>query len=200
MQVRQLVVLGAGLDTRCYRFALSENAVRGYELDLPFMSRKKRAALAAAGIDAGDTVFVEVEFGVEPLGDAMRRAGIETMQPTLFVFEGVSMYLTENDVFETFRTVSTFAPGSSIVCDVLGDEQNALMSMTRRYLATKGEEFRFGCSASDLGVLVCRAGLQVHTLLTPKEIHAYLLTRADGSLAARTLPYTSVMLLQAKCP
>jgi methyltransferase (TIGR00027 family) len=197
LQVRQLVVLGAGMDTRCYRFDLSKHRVRGFEVDLPAMSRKKRAALADAGIATGNTVYVELDFGAEPLVDALTRGGVDTSKPTLFVFEGVSMYLPKSTVLETLRTIARFAPGSSVVFDVLGDESNLLLSITRRFLAAKGEVFWFGCNAADLVALVQQAGLHVHALLTPDEIHASLLTRADGSLAARTLPYTSVKLVHA---
>ena len=63
-QVDQLVVMGAGFDTRCYG-ALKESGLTMFELDQAKTQRLKREYLAKAGVDSAHVRFVEVDFATE---------------------------------------------------------------------------------------------------------------------------------------
>ena len=85
----QLVVLGAGFDTRCYR--LTDRPERCFEVDAPSTQADKRETLAAAGIDTSDVVFVSTNFaGEDNWMDDLLAAGFDLSLPTLFLWEGVT--------------------------------------------------------------------------------------------------------------
>src|SRR5450432_444076 len=72
---RQLVILGAGLDTCAYRSAHGDR-LRIFEVDFPATQDWKRAMLAAAGIDVPKTlVFAPVDFDRQTLADGLAAAG-----------------------------------------------------------------------------------------------------------------------------
>ncbi|MGZ3461358.1 MAG: class I SAM-dependent methyltransferase [Archangium sp.] len=114
-RARQLVILGAGLDGRAYR--LRELAdVRAFEVDHPATQawKKRRAALlprAARSVD-----FVPVDFERDSLDMALQQAGHDPSLPTAWIWEGVVMYLTDDAMRATLRTIGArSAPGSTVI-------------------------------------------------------------------------------------
>lgn len=114
MGITQLVILGAGLDTRAYRLPeLSETVV--FEVDLPAIQRSKQSRLGRTPVVASEVRFVPVDLGVQPLGEALPGAGLDVSRPVLFVWEGVTQYLSEAAVRSTLEVVGGSAPGSALV-------------------------------------------------------------------------------------
>lgn len=110
----QLVILGAGLDTRAYRLQSLVNAIV-FEADLPDLQRLKQGKLKGVPRSAGEVRFVPVDFNTEPLGQALGTAGFDPARPALFVWEGVTQYLTKSGVHATLAFVAGCAPGSRLV-------------------------------------------------------------------------------------
>jgi methyltransferase (TIGR00027 family) len=114
LDVDQLVILGAGLDTRAYRLpALSATAV--FEVDLPATQAMKRQHLHGVTPTAREVRFVPADLGRDPLAETLGAAGLDGTRPVLFLWEGVTQYLTEDAVRSTLAYVGTAAPGSAIV-------------------------------------------------------------------------------------
>jgi methyltransferase (TIGR00027 family) len=113
--IRQVVILGAGLDGRAYRVReLADADV--YEVDHPATQAFKKSRLGALIPTAKSLRFVAVDFERDSLDRALEQAGHLTGEPTLFIWEGVVMYLTDQAVRSTLRVVAArSAPGSSIV-------------------------------------------------------------------------------------
>lgn len=112
--VTQLVVLGAGLDTRAYRLASLEKVIV-FEVDLPGRQRHKQVALRAVRRRAAEVRFVSVDLNTEPLEQALGAAGFDHGSPALFVWEGVTQYLTETGVRSTLTFVAGCEPGTALV-------------------------------------------------------------------------------------
>jgi methyltransferase (TIGR00027 family) len=149
----QVVVLGAGLDTRAFRLpALWERTV--FEVDHPATQALKRRALR--GIDASaDLRFVPCDFQEGRLASAMAEAGFDPAAPTLFLWEGTTNYLTEDAVDATLRWIARSAPGSRLVMtyvhrDVL-DHPDRFAGAERLFatLDDVGERFTFGLDPAD---------------------------------------------------
>ena len=124
--VRQVVVLGAGWDTRLYG-SLEEGGARGdrvrfFEVDMPPTSGAKREALARAGIAADHVTFVETDFNQRSWFQAVREQGFDPTLPTFVLWEGVTMYLDDEAVEATLRQVAQFAAGSWIAFDFMSRE------------------------------------------------------------------------------
>ncbi|WP_434041848.1 MULTISPECIES: class I SAM-dependent methyltransferase [Sorangium] len=120
----QLVVLGAGLDSRAMR--LPELAgVQVFEVDHPATQRYKverLASLARPGggaaapeLKAGGLAHVGVDFERDRLDEALLSAGFRPAEPAFWIWEGVIPYLTREAVEGTLRlTAALSAPGSRI--------------------------------------------------------------------------------------
>src|SRR5580700_5663028 len=99
--VRQLVVLGAGLDTYAYRGALRDR-LRIFEVDHPATQEWKRRRLEEAGIALPDCLtFAPIDFERETLAGGLAGAGFDAAQQTFFTWLGVVPYLTEEAVWST---------------------------------------------------------------------------------------------------
>src|ERR1019366_6073661 len=89
--VRQLVVLGAGLDARAWRMPeLAGTHV--FEVDHPSTQAYKRARVGERSPAAKDVTFVAVDFAKDSLLDAMQGAGHDATAPTFWLWEGVTPY------------------------------------------------------------------------------------------------------------
>jgi methyltransferase (TIGR00027 family) len=115
--VRQIVALGAGLDTFAYRIAPTPGLVV-FEVDNPATQREKRRRLAAAGIaEPAHVVYVGCDFEVGRLSDALAAAGFDAARPSFVYWLGVTVYLTPEAVFATLATVAAPPGGAEIVFD-----------------------------------------------------------------------------------
>lgn len=121
-----VVLLGAGLDTRAFRLA----GGRWLELDQPPLIALKERTLPAA--DAPNPLRrVAVDFAREPLGDALA-PWCDPAGDTVVVMEGVSMYLSPTTLSDTARALRERLPRHTLVCDL----------MTRGFAARFGGRMR----------------------------------------------------------
>jgi methyltransferase (TIGR00027 family) len=115
--VRQLVVLGAGLDTYAYRAPSSQN-LRIFEVDHPATQAWKRERLAEADIPLpASLAFVPVDFERETLAAGLAAAGFDSTQQTFFSWLGVVPYLTDEAIFATLGTIAGLPGGAHVVFD-----------------------------------------------------------------------------------
>jgi len=103
----QIVILGAGYDTRAYRMRESLDGVPVLEVDHPATQREKRNRLAKA-LDStpADVTYVDVDFTHQNLLDRLADHGHDLSARTLFVLSGVAMFLSEPAVFDLFKQVA----------------------------------------------------------------------------------------------
>jgi methyltransferase (TIGR00027 family) len=114
--VRQLVILGAGLDTFAYRQPAWAHDLRIVEVDQPATQAAKRERLAGAAIEIPTNVtLAPVDFEATPLRQVLETNGLDLASPVFFSWLGVTMYLTESAVDAVLRTVAGLARGSEIV-------------------------------------------------------------------------------------
>lgn len=196
----QLVILGAGYDTRAYRMQDDLVDVRVFEVDLPAMSEDKRSRLESAlGSVPGDVEYVEVDFTHDNLFERLKGHGYDESARTLFVLCGVSMYLPEETLLELFSQVAAHsAGGSSIVFDYVFDD--ALIAPERHPGAPKwieraraaGEELRFGVSPDRVGEVLSGAGLSLVSQADMAELAERYLRRGDGTMMAEPYGFAAV--------
>jgi methyltransferase (TIGR00027 family) len=112
--VRQLVVLGAGLDTFAYRNPYAE--LRVFEVDHPATQGWKRRRLDEAGIAMPASMrFAPVDFERVSLAEGLESAGFDAAAPVIFTWLGVVPYLTEAAVFATLGFIAGLASGGEVV-------------------------------------------------------------------------------------
>jgi len=112
---RQLVILGAGLDGRPYR--LRELAgVEVFEVDHPATQAFKRERVAGLPLTAKSVTFVSIDFERETLEEKLRIGGHRAGEPTVWLWEGVVMYLTRDAARATLRSIARLsAQGSTLI-------------------------------------------------------------------------------------
>jgi methyltransferase (TIGR00027 family) len=120
--LEQLVILGAGYDSRAYRFADRLSRTTVFEVDHPATSRAKREATSRFPRDgvAPQVAYVPVDFTVDTLAERLIRSGYAPDARTLFLWEGVTPYLDGEAVDGTLEFVrSCSAAGSIVVFDYI---------------------------------------------------------------------------------
>ncbi len=115
--VRQIVILGAGLDT----FALRNphGGLEIYEVDHPATQAWKLERLAESQIALPSRlIFVPVDFERDDVGEKLAAAGFQQSSPAFFTWLGVVPYLTQDAVCRTLDYISSIQ-GSEVVFDYL---------------------------------------------------------------------------------
>jgi methyltransferase (TIGR00027 family) len=115
--VRQVVVLGAGLDTFSLRNPHAGQGVRVFEVDYPATQGWKRERLKQAGLEVpASLTFAPVDFERQSLADGMKAAGFQADRPAFFQWLGVVPYLTPEAVWLTLDFIAG-VPESEVVFD-----------------------------------------------------------------------------------
>jgi methyltransferase (TIGR00027 family) len=179
--VPQIVLLGAGYDTRSWRFKEHITKTRVFELDITSTQESKRAALRTAGIDIpGQVTLVRIDFKSQDLESVLADAGYDPLLRTLFIWEGVTYYLTEEAVNGTLRFVHRNSPRGSTLCfDYLTEKLGSV---------NPAEPFLFWKHPMQMKELLSGRGFKVIEELDAEEMERRYLTQRDGTLAARALP------------
>jgi methyltransferase (TIGR00027 family) len=113
---RQVVVLGAGLDTFAYRHGYA--GLRVFEVDQPATQAWKRERLASVGLVPPESLtFAPVDFERETLADGLGAAGFDLTRPAFGTWLGVVPYLTRDAVLGTLRYLAGLPAGTRVVFD-----------------------------------------------------------------------------------
>ena len=148
--VRQVVVLGAGLDTYAYRASLP-GGVRVFEVDHPATQAWKRQRLAEVGISIPQHLtYAPVDFERDSLAEGLGSVDFDSAQQTFFTWLGVVPYLTPEAVFSTLGFIARLPGGAQVVLDYSNPSQptadDAEATAARERLAARvasfGEPFR----------------------------------------------------------
>jgi methyltransferase (TIGR00027 family) len=162
--VRQIVILGAGYDTRAAR--LPRAGVQFFEVDHPATQAAKRARLAELdGYPVDAATYVTCDFEREDPVARLVAGGLDARAPALVLWEGVVSYLTEDAVRTTATRLATgLDPRSLVALEFLSknyatgarvrDEDRA----TRELVGDLGEPIRFG--TDDILPLLYDAGFR----------------------------------------
>lgn len=167
----QLILLGAGLDARPWRMGPVLTAARTFVVDHPASAAMR--ARAAGGLPPTDAVRVDVDFAQEALAPALGAAGVASDQPSVVVWEGVSMYLVESAVRQTLRSLrACLAPGSTLIFDVWcpsNDWRAGLEQLGRVGLRWLGEPLDFSLPVDDVERFLASEGLTLRSLTSAVE-------------------------------
>jgi methyltransferase (TIGR00027 family) len=174
--VQQVVILGAGFDTRAYRMPeLRRLAV--FEVDHPDTQAAKLHVLEGERETRPDGVsYVPVDFDRDELADALTDAGLQSGIATFILWEGVASYLTPEAVDATVRWArSVSGPGSHLVLTYVHrgviDEtvQFPHAAAWVRSVARAGEPFVFGFEPADLPDYLTQRGWDLVADLSTTE-------------------------------
>lgn len=188
-EVKQYVILGAGMDTFGLRRPDLLARLQVFEVDHPGTQAHKRRRLREVGRKLpAQLYFIPVDFNQENLAAALRRSSYDPQAPSFFSWLGVTYYLSRDAVFATLQAIAEVAPaGSSIIFDYLHTDAFVPEKAARRVqfmmeiVRRVGEPMLTGFDPSTLAADLGRLGLRVQEDLSPSDIEArFFEGRPDG--------------------
>lgn len=170
----QVVILGAGFDTRAWRLDVPASA-SVFEVDLPENIARKRATLRRLLDREQDNVhLVECDFETQPLAETLAGHGYRDQDPTVFVWEAVTQYLTEPAIRGTFEFLATAAPPSRLAFTYIrrdfldGDNVYGGAAMRRRFV-DRQRLWKFGWHPDDVAPFLREYGWAETEQLGPEQ-------------------------------
>ncbi|MBM7655277.1 class I SAM-dependent methyltransferase [Neobacillus cucumis] len=195
--LQQYVILGAGLDTFCFRHPELENSLEIYEMDHPATQAFKRSRLAQADLEIPKNLhMIPVDFTEEFSFESIQERGFQNKK-TLFSLLGVTFYLTKDENSRLFSELFTKVPeGSSIVFDYADENlfkekgfSNRVENMLKMTLAG-GEVMKSCFSYHEIEKMLEDAGLLIFEHLSPTDINnRFFRHRTDYLRAFETVHY-----------
>lgn len=191
----QIVLLGSGMDTRALRFQDCNQGTTIFDLDIHATQRYKREVLERKKIAlpaSGRLVFAPIDFNKQRLADVLSEAGYREGRQTLFLWEGVTMYLEAEAVNGTLAFIrSSAAEGSIVVFDYVRASvlrcENTLYGEKGGYdmVAKAGERWMFGIEDGTIEKFLDERGFKLLSHYTPSDLEAAYLTAEDGTRFGR---------------
>ena len=184
---RQIVIFGAGYDTLALRLHETFPDTQFIELDHPATQRRKTHALAAARRDArqisnlcqtSNLHFLPVDLTRQQLAATLRDfAGYRADAPTLFIAEGLLMYLSPVEVDNLFQTIrESGGPSSRFAFTFMEPQANGHINFLTRsrivdaWLNLKREVFKWGIRRSELNRYLAARGFALRDLATHETL------------------------------
>ncbi len=176
--VEQLVILGAGYDTRGHRLAPVLGGRRVFEVDYPTTAARKQKILKTFSDPPLNpaVTYVTIDFQTQSIHDVLTAAGFDPTRPTFFTWEGVSMYLSRAAVRGTLGALRALAaPGSSLTMDYFRYlDAHTLGASARRLsaglLAFISEPVTFPMDPEDVSDFMGRDGWRVTDVADAAEL------------------------------
>ena len=113
LEVPQIVIMGAGFDTRAFKFAYATQA-HFFEIDLSNTQKFKKDILDKFHIPTEQITFIPVDFNIEDWIKKLIGQGFDSSKKTIFLWEGVTLYLTEDVVKKTIFEIAKIASKDSV--------------------------------------------------------------------------------------
>lgn len=185
----QIVLLGAGFDTRALRFTDRNQGTKIFELDVATTQQPKIEILLKKKLSLpAELVFVPIDFNKEDLFEVLSKAGYQDGQKNLFLWEGVTMYLSAQAVDSTLQFIRRHAASESrVVFDYLYASvlrrENRLYGEPEIYkmVARAGEGWTFGLELGEVEPFLEEQGFELVANYTPAELEKAYLSAKDGA-------------------
>lgn len=190
----QVVVLGAGFDSRAYRFHARYPGIVFFEVDTPpTISAKQQTVVRVYGALPRHVHYAPIDFNTQSLASVLSAAGYEATKKTFFILEGVSMYVSEAGNGATFDFIRRHsAPGSRLVYDYIlrrvveGDYAGLYAAKgAARGVASHGEPFVTGWTPEEAEQFAHRRGFKVLGNLDAAALTRRYLTGSNGKADGR---------------
>ena len=195
----QIVILGAGYDTRAYRFCTdSRESIQIFEIDIATTQSEKLKAIEKAQISIPENLkFVPVNFMKDGLKQKLVSNGFAKGVRTLVIWEGVTMYLDENSFEKTMRDIKEICGNDSeLVFDyfykdmVEGDGSYFGAPESHASVNEIDERYTFGIEKGEFDSYMGYLGFNVIDHMPPAKIEAIYLSGAKNERHKRTYGFS----------
>lgn len=198
----QVLIFGAGFDSRSIRLLPADSRVRVFEVDAQVTQKAKLGRLVEIGVGLPEnTVYVPVDFNKEDPEQRLVENGFQYGRRCLFIMEGLLMYLEEDAVGETFSLISRLgASGSLVLFDYL---YASVLRHEGRYYGEEdmhknvedvGEPWGFGIEEGEVEAYLSEKNLSISEELDSVEIERRYFTNEEGEIVGRVNGTHSIVL------
>jgi len=203
--LEQLVILGAGYDTRAYRIEglNGSSGIRVFEVDHPVTQGVKMEKIKEIFGGLPDHVFyLSVDLATEDLGEKLLGGGYDSSKRTLFLMEGLLMYLPPAAVDRILLFIAgNCGRESRIIFDyypqsvVDGSSDLVVGRIAHDYLARIGEPLRFGIDEGMVGEFLDRRGFtRVCTVTSEDYKRAYFHKKNENREVSSLLSFAHAVI------
>jgi methyltransferase (TIGR00027 family) len=191
--IEQIVLLGAGFDSRPYRFhdLIADTMI--FELDMKPTQDHKLCCLRNHYVDIHDNIsFVAMNFETDDFIDMLSRHGYDKHKQTLFLWEGVTFYLSEAAVARMLTLLRANSVSRSRVCfDFQTRQQDSGLIET----GLENEVIKFGIESGKIVDFATDHHYRILEHVTAGEMERRFLLLQDGSLFGAIMPMMNFLLL-----
>jgi methyltransferase (TIGR00027 family) len=192
-QFDQVLIFGAGFDTRAIRFQDAIGNTRVFELDVPVTQQAKiRQYQKQRLVVPPNLKFIAIDFDKDSLSTKLNEAGFYKQQRTLFMLEGLVMYLQPESVDATFQTIRDYAgKGSRVVFDYI---YASVLRNEGIYYGEKGivqtvsgagEQWHFGIEKGLIEQFLARYTLQLIDHKDAKDLEEAYFSDSNSKIIGR---------------
>jgi methyltransferase (TIGR00027 family) len=189
-QFDQILLFGAGFDTRALRFQAAADRTRKFELDVPLTQQAKIRQYQKRGLTIPpNVVFIAIDFDREILPAKLNESGFYKQKRSLFIMEGLLMYLQPQSVHAIFQTIQEYAgEGSRVVFDyvhasVLRNEFESLdESKIARKVFKAEEQWHFGMEKEEIKSFLPAYGLRLIDHRDARDLERTYFSDSEGNI------------------
>lgn len=202
----QVLIFGAGFDSRVIRFSEKLKKSKIYEVDSPITQKAKMERFKKMNIEFPSNLkFVSIDFLKEKLEDKLKEAGFLKSKKSLFLLEGLTMYLDQKSIDQTFKILGKFSKkGSLIVFDyvylsVLSGKDIVYGSKKVLESTEKvGEKWMFGIEKGKINKFLGKYGFELVDEADPEELQKRFLTDKNEAKIGRINEVHSIVIARKK--
>jgi len=179
--LEQMVILGAGYDTRAFRIE-GLDKITVFEVDHPATQKVKVEKVRKIfGQLPQHVVYIPIDFESKDLGRKLLEMGYDASKMSLFIMEGLVMYLPPQAADKTLSfIVHNSGKGSRIIFDyyprslVDGTSELQAAKNIRNYVIEQGEPLQFGIKEGGVESFLAERGFsQIHSVTSDDYKKAY---------------------------
>jgi len=189
----QIVIFGAGFDSRALRFSKLNKGTRVFELDAPITQQDKlKEYISKRLVVPENLVFVPIDFNKDSLAEKTAQAGFIEGKKSLFMLEGVTMYLSQDAIESTFRFIADISgAGSLIIFDYI---YGGVLRKANKYYGEKdiyktvakvGEEWTFALEESEVEHFLSRYGFLQKDHSGSQELESRYFRNSKGLIVGK---------------
>ncbi len=188
----QILLFGAGFDSRGIRLIDENEKTRIFELDVKTTISDKLKQYKKRKIDPGKIIFVEIDFNTEKIENKLKTAGFQYDKKTLYILEGITMYLNDSAIEEDFKFITESAGmGSEVVFDYIYqsvlEEENLYYGEQQIYQRVKksGEGWTFGIAEGDINNFLQQRGLELIEHMDSQKLEEKYFQDKNGNIVGK---------------
>lgn len=189
----QILISGAGFDTRALRLGDATGNTTVFELDVPVTQKAKISQYEKRHLTVPPNVrFIAIDFDQESLSAKLDEAGFFKRRRSLFILEGLIMYLQSESVDGTFQTIRDYAGNKSrVVFDYVhasvlrggGSEQDEKEIV--RTVSKAGEQWHFGIEKGQIELFLSQYGLRLKDHKGAEALEKVYFTDSTGQTVGK---------------